>query len=274
MRKGFLLAGAAAGFVSVFAAPLTGQFLPREILDRPKIENRLEKAEILRIEEIGEGVTRPLRVYLAGGEGTFSGCWKNPSGIRQGFLEGWRFEIAAYRLDNLLGLNMIPPTVERTIEGRKGSFQYWVDSPRSLLDIIDNRLSVPQDMLDNDQKMKYLARAFDSLIANEDRTQQNIRYTSDWRVILIDHSRSFRSSKRFTRQLMYGRNGIMGDKRIRRLPREFVQRLRELDFDGIRGAVGEYLEDKEIEAVLERRTLLLEEIESTIREKGEAAVIY
>ena len=57
------------------------------------------------------------------------------------------------------------------------------------LERIEQGIHIPKDKLDSWSKQKYLARAFDCLIANEDRTQQNIRYTQDWRTILIDHSR-------------------------------------------------------------------------------------
>lgn len=124
------------------------------------------------------------------------------------------------------------------------------------------------------EKMKYLARVFDSLIANEDRTQQNILYTQDWRTILIDHSRSFRSSEKFTKSLMYGRNGLTGDNPFRRLPREFVERIKRLDFEIIKDTVNDYLTEKEIEAILLRKKLILDEIKTMIEEKGEAAVLY
>ena len=44
-----------------------------------------------------------------------------------GFFESYRAEIAAYELDKLLGLSMVPPTVERKVKGETGSAQMWVD---------------------------------------------------------------------------------------------------------------------------------------------------
>ncbi|MFW6160098.1 MAG: hypothetical protein ACOC57_03045, partial [Acidobacteriota bacterium] len=116
--------------------------------------------------------------------------------------------------------------------------------------------------------------AFDSLIGNEDRTQQNLLYTKDWRTILIDHSRSFRSSKKFTKQLIYGRNGLEGNKPFRRLPRAFVDKIRNLNFDSIKKAVSPYLKDKEIKAILTRQELILAEIDEMIKKKGEEKVLY
>ena len=111
-------------------------------------------------------------------------------------------------------------------------------------------------------------------MANEDRTQENIRYTSDWRMILIDHSRSFRSSSKHTDHLMYGRNGIKEQKLFRVLPRVFVKRLESLTFESVSQAVGSFLTEKEVRSVLKRRDLLLDEITMMIKEKGENNTLY
>ena len=46
-------------------------------------------------------------------------------------------------MDKLLGLNMIPPTVEREFEGKKGSFQMWITTKFSLLDIMEQGIPLP-----------------------------------------------------------------------------------------------------------------------------------
>ena len=127
--------------------------------------------------------------------------------------------------------------------------------------------------------MKWLTRAWDSLIANEDRTQQNILYTEDWRVILFDHSRAFRSEGEFAKRLMFGRDGIQkaanGNPYLfRRVPSWFVERIKTLTYDEIRGAVGTTLTDKEIKAILVRRDLLLMEIARMVQEQGREAVLW
>jgi len=130
----------------------------------------------------------------------------------------------------------------------------------------------------NKENMKYLARAFDSLIGNDDRTQQNILYTKDWRMILIDHSQSFRSSRKYTKRLMFGKNGLKkaGGRPglFRRLPRAFVEKVKALNYDDIKNAVGPYLKEKEIKAILIRKELLLKEIEEMVKEQGEDKVLY
>ena len=251
-----------------------GQFTPEELAQRKDLEDFLKTAEITGYKDIGEGVTHPKKLYLKKNGIEKSGVWKNPSGIQKGFLEGWQYEIAAYKMDKLLGLGMVPPTVERKFKGKRGSLQLWVEHAMSDLDRMERKIQIPPDKLDHWSKMKYLQRAFDSLIANDDRTQQNIRYTKDWRMILIDHSRSFRSSKEYTKKLLFGKNAEGRPKLFRQLPRTFVEKVKSLTFEDIKKAVGPYLKDKEIKAILARKKLLLEEIEEMIKEKGEDKVLY
>ena len=267
--------------LAVGAGPQTAsaQFLPEEIAKRPAQEDFLRTAEIVRFEEIGEGVTKPIKLYLQKDGVEAKAAWKNPSGMQLGFLEGWQYEIAAYRLDKLLGLNMIPPAVEREFQGKKGALVLWAENKYSLLKIMEEGIRIPDSALEHTEKMKWLARAWDSLIANEDRTQQNVLYTEDWRMIIFDHSRAFRSEGDFAKRLMFGRNGLKMTAQgapmlFRHLPRWFVDKLKTLTFENIRAAVGTTLTDKEIKAVLVRRDLLLQEIAQMVKEQGESAVLY
>jgi len=253
---------------------LNAQFTSEELAQRPELEEFLKTAEIIKSKDIGEGVTKPCKLDMQRGDEVLSGCWKNPSGMQKGFLEGWQYEIAAYAMDKLLGLNMIPPTVEREFDDHRGSLQFWITSEMSDLERMERGIRIPQDKLESWNKQKYLTRAFDCLIANEDRTQQNILYTKDWRTILIDHSRSFRSSDIFKKQLVFGKNGLLAQKLFRRLPKTFVEKVRALNFDKVKQAVGPYLSDEEIEAILARKELLLGEIDKMVEEKGESKVLY
>lgn len=260
--------------LSIIAAH--AQFTDEEIVEREKIEDLLKTADIVKVQEIGEGVTKPWKFFLKKGDDEISGCWKNPQGVQKGHLEGWQYEIAAYRMDKLLGLNMIPPTVEKEFEGKIGSLQLWIETDFSLLDIMNQGIPFPDKNPEATifNRGKYLVRAFDSLIANDDRTQQNVRYTKDWRVILIDHSQAFRSKKKYQKRLLYGKNGSKEKKLFRQLPQSFVDKVRALEYDNIKNAVGPYLTEDEINAVLARKKLLLAEIEEMIKEMGQDKVLY
>jgi hypothetical protein len=77
---------------------------------------------------------------------------------------------------------------------------------------------------------------------------------------------------------MYGAKGLKktarGPMLFRRLPRSFVEKVKALNYDDIENAVGPYLTDKEIEAVILRKELLLKEIEKMVKEQGEDKVLY
>ncbi len=260
----------------IFSLPLYAQFNPEEIKEKVKWEKFLETAEVVAQEQQSGrlAVTNPWTLTLEKDGITRKALWKNPEGRMKGFFEGWQWEIAAYRLDNYLGLNMVPPTVERRFHGNRGSCQVWSDFKMNLRTKTNEEIKTPSYKVFYWNRATYLQRAFDNLIANEDRHMGNILITEDWRMILIDHSRSFRSSKKHTKKLVYGLKGIDGIKPMKQLPRELVDKMRSMDFELVKEIVGEYLKDKEIQAVLLRRDLILKEIEILIKEKGEDKVLY
>ncbi|MFZ2052906.1 MAG: hypothetical protein WAU81_01795 [Candidatus Aminicenantales bacterium] len=191
-----------------------------------------------------------------------------------GIIENWRWEIAAYRLDKYLDLNMISPTVERRFMEQRGSCQLWVDYWIKAKHKNEQKIKVPSYKVFPYNRATYLRWAFDNLIGNEDRHAGNIFITEDWRIILPDHSRSFRTSNKFTKNLIYTEKHKEGPKVMKELPRAFVEKLKSLNFELIRDNVGEYLTDKEIEAVLLRRDLILEVVNERIKELGEDNVLY
>jgi len=266
--------------LAALAGPyLAAQFTPPEIARRDFWESFMSTAEIVKFEDEGEGVTRPIKLYLKKGDVEAKGIWKNVNEhVRSDFLDSWKHEVAAYRMDKLLGLNMVPPVVEKEFKGKLGSLSYFVTNKFSLLKMMEQNIAIPAAATDQTSRMKYVTRAFDCLIANDDRTQQNILYTEDWRTILIDHSRAFRADKEHVERLIYGKNGLKTaagrPMLFRQLPRTFVQAVAALDLAGVRNAVGTYLSDDEIKAILARQKLLLAEVNDLVKENGEAKVLY
>jgi hypothetical protein len=258
-----------------FLAPvfLSAQFQAEELAMRMKWEGFLKNAEVIGALKVGEGITKPLKVDMKLRDIEASGAWKAVHGSPKGYQDEWRYEVAAYQLDKLLGLGMVPPTVERRIKGRRGSLQLWCDIAMNELERNKGDIQIPDDRNDHVTKMTALCRAFDSLIGNIDRTQQNLCYTGDWRLILIDHSRGFRTSRFYVDQLIYGRDG-MRKKDIVPLPRWFIANLKTLNRENIRKAVGDYLKFEEIIAVVQRKKLILKEVKELAAERGEENVLY
>ncbi len=256
--------------------PRPPQFTPEELADRAKWEEFLRTAEVIDQEQLSEreAVTHPWVLTLKLDDVTHRAIWKNAQGRMQGYLEGWQWEIAAYLLDKHLGLNMVPPTVERRFREERGSCQLWIEDSITVREKSRKKLQMPSHRVFHWNRATYLQRFWDNLIANEDRHQNQILITKDWRMILIDHSRTFRTGNRFTKSLIYTERHREGPKLMSELPRAVVDKAKALDFDTIKSVTGEYLTDNEINAVLTRRDLILAEIQRLIDKNGEDKVLY
>jgi len=273
MKYKHKILGMVIGFF-IFSCDLYPQFSSEELQARNYWERFLKTADIVSSEDIGEGVTKPKKLLLRDGSREAYAVWKRPGGIGAGVSDKWEAEIAAYKMDKLLELNMVPPTVERRLGGRKGSLQLWVDVEISELERYKKNILIPEEKKDSCDRVRYLQRAFDSLIANTDRSQQNIRYTKDWRLILIDHSRSFRTQRFYIDQLIYGRSGMKKELCFLQLPQEFIDKLKTLTYDKIKKATSPYLTYDEINACLRRAKMILKEVDEMIKERGKENVIY
>lgn len=260
----------------IFALASFAQFTPEELAERPKWEEYLMNANIVGQEQMvgPEAVTSPWHLTLEKEGVTRDALWKNPEGRMKGFIEGWRYEIAAYLFDKYLGLNMVPPTVEKRFQGSRGSCQLWVTYWKSLKKIKEEKIKVPSYKVFYYNRALYLQRAFDNLIGNEDRHQNNYFIMEDWRMILPDHSRAFRTGKNWTTKLLYTEKHPEGPMVMRELPRDLFEKIKALDYNTIKGFVGEYLTDEEINAVLARKELIIKEINKLIEQNGEDKVLY
>ena len=276
MKKTFIF------FIFYFLTSLFSQAYPQ--LTKEQVAERAEWEEFLEIAEIAgydqplnprDAVTEPWRLTLKRDGVTMYAWWKNVEGRPKGFPDSWKWEIAAYHLDKYLGLNMIPPIVVKRFRGDKGccSLDYG--------NTITLRQKKAQDLKASSgaqvaslNRATYLQRTFDNLIANADRNEGDVLYTKDWRMILIDHSRAFYTSKKYTKKLLFDGNSKPTPKPMKRLPRAFVEKLKSLNYDTIKKAVGEYLTGKEIEGILIRRDLIIANLYARIEELGEAAVLY
>ena len=103
------------------AVPVVAQeAVENEVLwpEREKLEHFLSKAKITERNKIGKGVTNPEKVTLEMDGVVMYAIYKKVDKRH----DNWRNEIAAYELDKLLGLGMVPPTVKRSVRGPQGLF--------------------------------------------------------------------------------------------------------------------------------------------------------
>ena len=109
-------------------------------------------------------------------------------------------------------------------------------------------------------------RLFDALIYNADRNIGNRLYTvADWKVHLIDHSRSFRQKKDLLAKF---------SSRPVKVSRQLHQRLIDLDRDGLEAALEGMISRTRIRYVLKRRDAILEKIAADLERNGEVVVFY
>ncbi|MGH9324848.1 MAG: hypothetical protein ACRD3V_33820, partial [Vicinamibacteria bacterium] len=202
-----------------------------------EFENFLKTAEVAAIDALGEGANEPKKLTLTQGGRTLHGLWKPiERGNREWGWESYQAEIAAYEIDQLLGLDMVPPTVVREVNGVSGSLQLWVEGCRLYRDVRD------QTPVDPARWERQIARMklFDNLISNWDRSEKNFLVDSDWRIVLIDHSQAFLS----TRELSPKEEQLPS-----RFERRLVEELRRLEPEFLRFHFGRLLLDPQISAI-------------------------
>jgi hypothetical protein len=221
----------------------------------------LETAEIVSVEEIGMGVTKPWRVDLRNGSERFSAVHKPiKRGRTKGFWESYEAEVAAYVMDRLLGLDMVPPTMVRRVKSNLGSLQLWVDDCHLYAEVEDN---TPRSVEWSWQLSRM--KMFDVLIHNTDRNAQNFLVDQDFHIILIDHSRAFTTDKGMLKKK---------DKLPVAFDRKLVEKLKSLTREDLDEKLGDLLLGRQIKAILERRDGLIEHLNKLIAEKGKGLVLF
>jgi hypothetical protein len=221
-----------------------------------EIENQLKTAEVVNMEEVGTGVTRPRRAHLRASPPVESIAWKVlPPGQRGGYWESYKSEIAAYELDKLLGMNMVPPAVERTIDGETGAAVMWLDGLKSVKELGGK---VPSGSAWGKPLRKMLL--FDNLTENIDRNAGNILVGPPGELILIDHSRAFSSETKLV-------------NKIERVDAELWDRVKALTREDLDHAIGQLIDSKQVEAIVKRRDAMVKEVDKLVAQKGRALVI-
>jgi hypothetical protein len=226
---------------------------------RAEIEEYLRTAEIVKLADIGTGVTNPKRAELAPGGPVAAMAWKPiRPGRYSGYWESYKSEIAAYELDKLLLLNMIPPTVERRVKGELGAAVMWA-SPTKSFKQLGGPPQPPADHFESWNRQIIRAKMFDNLIYNKDPNLGNWLVDPAWNLILIDH----------TRALTTGRDMV---HKMTRIDADLWDRMKALDEESLTAATGKWLGRGEIRSILERRDRMQEAIDKMVAEMGAATV--
>jgi hypothetical protein len=222
---------------------------------RTKLEELLRSAPVVAMEELGMGLAfQPKKVTLSQEDAELSAVWKHFARAKRG--DSYIHEAAAYELDKMLGLDMVPPTVKRAIEGREGTLQLWIHGCKIQKDLRGDTPD-PTEWGHQLSRMK----VFDHVIANRDRNQGNILVDPSWAIVLIDHTRAFLDPETLPE---------LPDRFDRRL----VERLRQLSRPELQTRLKGLLTEAQVDGVLARRDALLARVEKLVAEKGEQAVLF
>lgn len=262
LAVGLLAADAAAG-----QPPLT----------REQQAEFLRKARVIKAEAVGKGVTKPFRLTLTDGTLTHDAAFQSVDQRRQmshgtgrqrtvelNFTDSWRFNVAAPRVAELLGIgHMVPVSVERPWDGKPGAFTWWVDDV--LMDEAE-RSKTKAAAPDRDAWMaqQLRMRVFTQLVHDTDRNQGNTLITKDWRLVMIDFTRAFRAWAHTPAPLVT----------LRRCDRALLEAMRGLTKPALQRTAGKYLTPYEIDSLLERRDLIVKHFDDLVARLGEREVLY
>jgi hypothetical protein len=255
----------------IHTAGVSGQsqpvILPRSMsqtlwkMDDQELEAIMRRGDIVNSEFIGTGITKPKRLQLQLGSEQMTAGFKyedSDPGLqdKSRFItrsandsDRYQYDVAAYRLDRMLDLQMVPVTVLRDIEGEEGAVSAWIPNTINERDRLEQEVAFGGHCLKDEQyRLRFL---FDVLIFNEDRNLTNILWTKDdFMLQFLDHSLAFRSTERRPKQ--YRKVDL-------RLSDLFAKKLNVLTEENLQAQLRPYLHPRQIEAILARRDLILKQ---------------
>ena len=247
-----------------FGLPLAGEEAERFLLN----------AEVVQMRPLDVGITRPQQATLTDGRRTLKAAWKTVDEFRRGitefergpsevqFRDSYKYEIAAYELDKLLGLELVPPAVNREIGGQNGALVLWVEGAMTEYDRRQRKLK-PKDTKPWSEQL-YKLRLLHQLTHNSDFTNmRNVLIDPAFRIYAIDHTRAFRL-----------RDSLLAEETLVRFSRSVLEKLRRLDEPTLEEKLGDWLGEFEIQGLLKRRDRIVNRAERLVRERGESAVLY
>jgi SAM-dependent methyltransferase len=208
-----------------------------------EIEEYIRTAKIVGEEAIELGVTKPRRVLLAPGGPVSAIAFSKVHGRHLGYWDSYKADIAAYEMDKLLQLDMVPPVVERRYQNDLGRASMWVENVRMW--------DVKQPVVAPDplafQRQVVRMKMFDNFIGNTDRNAGNLLLDPAYNLILIDHTRGFTA----------------GDKLVTPMTRsdpELWQRMQAVTEQQLKDAIGKWVSGSQVREVLKRRDRMAAEV--------------
>jgi len=242
-------------------------------LSKHQMKQFLLTAEVVSHGHTSKGITSPWRLTLSDGMLTHDARFqtidqhkpemKSSTGYTEfNFVDSYKYDIAAYALAELLGLDdMLPVTVEREWRGNSGALSWWLPVKMDEVERHKQKLTAPDAEAWNHQM--YKIRVFDQLVYDTDANYTNVLIGPDWKIWRIDFTRAFR---------LY--TFLEDPKDLVRCDRQLLAKLKALDANELSDKTKHYLTKVEVKGVMARRDKIVAYFQKLISEKGEAQVLY
>jgi|WetSurMetagenome_2_1015567.scaffolds.fasta_scaffold191486_1 hypothetical protein len=236
-------------------------------------KNFLLTAKIIKSKQSSKGITRPYTLTLSDGKITHDAGFQSvdifsseehfDNGTTElNFRDTYHYNIAAYELAKLLGLeSMMPVTVERKYNGKSGSLSWWLNVKMDEGERIKGGIHSPDAEAWNRQM--YRKRVFAELVYDVDPNLTNVLIGENWELYMIDFTRAFRLHE-----------NLAHPKDLARCDRQLLEKLRQLDAAEVERVTKPHLEKARIKALMKRRDKIVDLFEQLIKQKGEGEVLY
>ncbi|MGB2899732.1 MAG: hypothetical protein WBB89_10735 [Candidatus Acidiferrum sp.] len=242
-------------------------------LTKEQIKQFLLTAKVVGSKDAKKGITGTKRLTLSDGtvthDASFQGIDEHKaqkqlaSGTEINFVDSYKYNIAAYALAELIGMDdMLPVYVERKWGGNAGSLSWWLPVKMDEVERHKQKLTAPDPEAWNHQM--YKIRVFDQLVDDTDVNLTNVLIGEDWKIWRIDFSRAFRLNKELKDPA----------KELVRCDRQLLEKLKALDMNALTEKTKGYLTKDEVKGVMARRDKIVAQFQKLIAEKGENEVLY
>ena len=242
-------------------------------LTKEQMKQFLLTAKVIKSGPAHKGTTNTLRLTLTDGTITHDAHFQPidehammkemASGrTEMNFVDSYKYNIAAYELAAMLGLDdMVPVYVQRNYDGKTGSFGWWLPVKMDEADRLKQKIPVPDP--DSWNKQMYRVRVLDQLVYDTDANLTNVQIGEDWKIYRIDFSRAFRLDK-----------DLQAPKDLVQCDRQLFTKLKALDGNELAVRTKGFLTKQEVQAVMTRRDKIVDHFQKLIAEKGENEILY
>ena len=243
-----------------------------QTLTKEQIKQFLLTAKVVGSRSAKKGITGTLRLTLSDGTVTHDASFQSidehkavmqlAMGPELNFVDSYKYNIAAYELAELLGLdNIVPVYVERKWNGNLGSLSWWLPVKMDEAERLKQKIAAPDADAWNNQM--YKIRVLDQLVSDSDPNLTNVLIGQNWEIWRIDFTRAFRPNK-----------DLKSPKDLVRCDRQLLEKLKALDANALTEKTNHYLNKDQIKAVMARRDKIVAQFQQMISEKGENEVLY